>query len=315
MDSEFDIKTRVTALDEIKASEKDKGNDCLVIVYAPTPDSLGKRFVLDKDSIVIGRDRENDIVLNSDSISRRHCRIEYRGTRVFAIDLDSTNGTFVNDEPEPITDILLRRGDLVKIGDTIFKYIGGSDVEAQYHETIYKMTITDHLTGVGNKRFLLETLDREIPRAQRHSRNLSALMMDIDLFKEVNDTYGHLVGDAVLKDIATIVRAKLRPDDTFVRYGGDEFAAVLPETLLQDAVNTAERLRQIVMDHEFTIEGESIKVTISVGVIEFQKGWANDQLIKAADEMLYQAKHDGRNCVRPELPHVDVDVDVPGKPA
>jgi two-component system cell cycle response regulator len=307
VDSEFDIKTRVTALDEIKASEKDKGNDCLVIVYAPTPESLGKRFILDKDSIIIGRDRENDIVLNSDSISRRHCRIEYRGTRIFAVDLDSTNGTFVNDEPDPITDILLRRGDLIKIGDTIFKYIGGSDVEAQYHETIYKMTITDHLTGVGNKRFLLETLDREIPRAQRHSRNLSALMMDIDLFKEVNDTYGHLVGDALLKEIATIVRAKLRPDDTFVRYGGDEFAAVLPETLLQDAVNTAERLRQIVMAHEFTIEGESIKVTISIGVIEFQKGWANDQLIKAADEMLYQAKHDGRNCVRPQLPRVEGD--------
>jgi diguanylate cyclase (GGDEF)-like protein len=302
VDSEFDIKTRVTALDEIKVSDKDKGNDCLVIVYAPTPESLGKRFVLDKDSIIIGRDRENDIVLNSDSISRRHCRIEYRGTRVYAVDLDSTNGTFVNDDIEPITDILLRRGDQIKIGDTIFKYIGGSDVEAQYHETIYKMTITDHLTGVGNKRYLLETLDREIPRAQRHGRNLSALMMDIDLFKEVNDTFGHLVGDAVLKDIATIVRAKLRPDDTFVRYGGDEFAAVLPETLLQDAVATAERLRQVVMDHKFTIEGETIQVTISVGVIEFQKGWANDQLIKAADEMLYQAKHDGRNCVRPKLP-------------
>jgi two-component system, cell cycle response regulator len=301
VDSEFDIKTRVTALDEIKASEKEKGSDCLVIVYAPTPESLGKRFVLDKDSIIIGRDRENDIVLNSDSISRRHCRIEYRGARVFAVDLDSTNGTFVNDDIEPITDILLRRGDQIKIGDTIFKYIGGSDVEAQYHETIYKMTITDHLTGVGNKRFLLETLDREIPRAQRHGRNLSALMMDIDLFKEINDTYGHLVGDAVLKDIATIVRAKLRPDDTFVRYGGDEFAAVLPETLLADAVATAERLRQVVKEHKFTIENETISVTISVGVIEFQKGWANDQLIKAADEMLYQAKRDGRNCVRPKL--------------
>jgi two-component system cell cycle response regulator len=306
VDSEFDIKTRVTALDEIKISDKDTGNDCLVIVYAPTPESLGKRFVLDKDSITIGRDRENDIVLNSDSISRRHCRIEHRGARVFAADLDSTNGTFINDEPEPITDILLRRGDQIKIGDTIFKYLGGSDVEAQYHETIYKMTITDHLTGVGNKRYLLETLERETPRAQRHNRNLAAMMMDIDLFKEVNDTYGHLVGDAVLKDLATIVRAKLRPDDIFVRYGGDEFAAVLPETLMQDALLTAERLRQIVMEHDFFIEGESINVTISIGVVEFQKGWTNDQLIKAADEMLYEAKREGRNCVRPRLPESDV---------
>ena len=299
MDSDFDIKTRVTTLDEINTTRK--GDDCLVIIYAPTPGNLGKRFLLDNESITIGRDRDNDIILESDSVSRHHCRIEHRNDRIYAVDLDSTNGTFINDDIDPITDVQLRRGDQIKIGDTIFKYLRGSDVESQYHETIYNLTITDGLTDVHTKRYLLDILEREVPRAQRHKRSLSMLMIDIDHFKEVNDTYGHLAGDLVLKDLAMIIRDRLRPDDTISRYGGEEFVAVLPETSLAGAVFTAEQLRELVQAHPFTFEGEKIAVTVSIGVAELKESCTTEQLFKAADEMMYQAKRDGRNCVRPKL--------------
>jgi diguanylate cyclase (GGDEF)-like protein len=299
VDSDFDIKTRVTTLEEIKTAKKG-GEDCLVVIYPPTPGTLGKRFLLQKDAITVGRDRENDIVLVSDSVSRRHCKIEHRAGRLFAVDLDSTNGTFINDETEPITDIQLRRGDQIKIGDTIFKYLGGSDVEAQYHETIYKMTIMDGLTDVHNKRYLIDLLEREIPRALRHKRPLSVLMIDIDHFKSVNDTYGHLAGDAVLKDVASILRSRLRPDDTLSRYGGEEFAAALPETPVDGAADIAEQLRHLVETHPFAFEGEKIRVTISIGVAELKPGLNTEGLFKAADEMMYQAKREGRNCVRPD---------------
>ena len=297
MDSDHDIKTRVTTLEELKV--KRKGDDCLVVIYAPVQSELGKRHVMQKDVIAIGRDRENDIVLDSDSVSRRHAKVEHRDGYFYVVDLDSTNGTFVNDEPEPVNVCQLRRGDQLKIGDTIFKYLSGSDVEAQYHETIFNMTITDGLTDVSNKKQLDNVLQKEIPRALRHSRQLAALMIDIDHFKDVNDTYGHLAGDSVLRDLASILQKRLRPDDELGRYGGEEFCAILPETPLDGAVKIAEELRRLVEEHAFVVEGEQINVTISIGVAELKKGQDLKAFYKAADEMLYQAKRSGRNRVCP----------------
>ena len=227
-----DIKTRVTPLDELKVPAP-KGQDCLVTIYSSDSRLFGKRHVLSDEPLSVGRGSENSIVLENDSVSRRHARIEKRGRQWHVVDLDSTNGTFVNDEP--ITDYRLQRGDQVKVGDTILKFLSGSDVEAQYHETIYRMTIIDGLTGVHNKRYLVEALDREIPRARRHARPLSLMMFDIDHFKGINDNYGHLAGDYVLKELAGVVRSRLRPDDILGRYGGEEFAVILPETKLEGA--------------------------------------------------------------------------------
>jgi diguanylate cyclase (GGDEF)-like protein len=295
VDSDHDIKTRVTTLEELKV--KPKGDDCLVVIYAPVPSDLGKRHVLQKDAMSIGRDRDNDIVLDSDSVSRRHAKIEHRDRAFFVVDLDSTNGTFVNDDPEPVSMCQLRRGDQVKVGDTIFKYLSGSDVEAQYHETIFNMTITDGLTDISNKKQLDTVLTKEIPRALRHGRELSLLMVDIDHFKEVNDTYGHLAGDTVLQTLASILQKRLRPDDELGRYGGEEFCAILPETPLDGATKIAEELRKLVEQHSFVVEGEQIKITISIGVAELQKGMDLKAFYKSADEMLYQAKRGGRNKV------------------
>jgi two-component system, cell cycle response regulator len=297
VDSDHDIKTRVTTLEELKVQRK--GDDCLVVIYTPVATDLGRRYVLDKELVTIGRDRENDIVLDSDSVSRRHARIEHKDGKFQITDLDSTNGTYINDEPDPVSSTQMRRGDQLKIGDTIFKYLSGSDVEAQYHETIFNMTITDGLTDVGNKKRLDQVVQKEIPRAVRHERALSMLMMDIDHFKDVNDTYGHLAGDSVLRDLASIVQKRLRPDDELGRYGGEEFAAVLPETSLAGAVRIAEDLRLLVAQHPFMVEGEQIKVTISIGAAELQPGMDSKALFRAADECLYKAKNGGRNRVCP----------------
>lgn len=292
MDS--DIKTRVTPLDELKMPMK-AGQDCLVVIYSSDARQFGKRHILGDEPVTVGRGSENSLQLENDSVSRRHCRIEKRGRHWYLVDLDSTNGSYVNDEL--VTDIQLRRGDQLKIGDTILKFLSGSDVEAQYHETIYRMTIIDGLTGVHNKRYLMESLEREIPRARRHERPLSLIMFDIDHFKGINDTFGHLAGDYVLKELATVVKTRLRPDDMLGRYGGEEFMIVLPETPLVGGHKIGEELRQLTEDHRFTFEGEQIQVTISLGIAQLADGWDVLAFVKSADEKLYQAKRSGRNKV------------------
>ena len=290
MDS--DIKTRVTPLDELKMPIK-SGQDCLVVIYSSDARQFGKRHLLNEEPITLGRGSENSLQLENDSVSRRHCRVEKRGRHWYIVDLDSTNGSYVNDEL--VSDIQLRRGDQVKVGDTILKFLSGSDVEAQYHETIYRMTIVDGLTGVNNKRYLMESLEREIPRARRHERPLSLIMFDIDHFKQINDTFGHLAGDYVLKELATMVKTRLRPDDMLGRYGGEEFMVVLPETPLVGGHKISEELRQLTEDHRFTFEGEDIRVTVSLGVAQLQEGWDVLTFVKSADEKLYEAKRGGRN--------------------
>jgi two-component system cell cycle response regulator len=288
-----DIKTRVTPLDELRPQRA--GQDCIVVIYSSDQRQFGKRYVLGDEPLTVGRGQENRLVLDNDSVSRRHCRIERRNTSWHVVDLDSTNGTYVNDQQ--VADYQMRRGDQLKIGDTIVKFLSGSDLEAQYHETIYRMTIIDGLTQIHNKRYLMETLEREIPRARRHARPLSVVMFDIDHFKSINDNYGHLAGDYVLKELATLVKSRLRPDDIVGRYGGEEFCALLPETSLPGAAAIAEDLRRRVQERAFVFEGETIPVTVSLGCSELSVDTDVLTLIKTADERLYDAKRGGRNKV------------------
>lgn len=292
MDSE--AKTRVTPFQDLPSSAT-REQDCIVIIYSTDPRELGRRQPLDVGPVSVGRGGENVIVLPKDSVSRRHARIEKRGASYFIIDLHSTNGTYVNDEF--VAEGPLERGDQIKIGDTIFKFLSGSGLEAQYHETIYRMTIVDGLTSVYNKRYLVETLEREISRARRHGRPLSLLMFDIDHFKRVNDTFGHLAGDHILKEIAQLASSRLRPDDVVARYGGEEFGIVLPETKRAGAVHIAELLREKVAEASFEFEEERISVTISVGVAQLRSNGDVTKFIKEADARMFTAKRNGRNRV------------------
>jgi diguanylate cyclase (GGDEF)-like protein len=296
--SESEEKTRVTAIVQKPAtSEGPRGGDCLVVIYTKEPSLLGKRFVLDISPMRIGRGAENHIVLEGDSVSRRHAHIEQRGNVWWAVDDGSTNGTYINDE-QISREMGLANGDRIKVGPTIFKYLSGQDVEAQYHEEIYRMTIIDGLTGAHVKRYLLEALEKEIIRARRHARDLSFMMFDIDHFKKINDYHGHLAGDFVLKELARIVQARIRRDEVFARYGGEEFAIILPETQLEGAKALSEGLREKVEQSRFVFQGEQIHVTISIGVaVLMEQDRTSMDLIKNADTKLYEAKRGGRNRV------------------
>jgi diguanylate cyclase (GGDEF)-like protein len=298
--NDFDEKTRVTQVVQPPpggGTGPKSTTDCLVVIYTKEPTLLGKRFVLEHNPTRVGRGADNHLVLDGDSVSRRHAHFEQRSTSWLIVDDGSTNGTYCNDE-QISREVVLKNGDRVKIGPTIFKFLSGADVEAQYHEEIYRMTIMDGLTQIHNKRYLYEALEREIIRGRRHDRDLAILLFDIDHFKRINDVHGHLAGDFVLKELARIIQSRIRRDEVFARYGGEEFAIILPETSLEGAAALGETLRQKVQEHLFVFQADSIRVTISVGVAILQDtDRAANDLIKRADEKLYEAKNSGRNRV------------------
>lgn len=293
-----DVKTRVT----VKPGPPRRGDgrlDCLVLIHPPGP-NLGRRYLLDRPFVSIGRDQENDIVLDRDSVSRRHAKVATAAAQRVVVDLGSTNGTYVNDQP--VQEHPLRAGDQIKIGNTIMKFLSGQDVEQAYHEEIYKMTIMDGLTAVYNKRYFTESLERELARVKRYRRELSLIMFDIDHFKKINDSFGHLAGDQVLKDLAQLVKGRTRSEEIVARYGGEEFTILVPETSLQGAVQLAENLRGLVESHEFIFEDERIPITISLGVASLgAMNWDANRFIKASDVALYRAKRTGRNRVCSEM--------------
>ena len=155
-----------------------------------------------------------------------------------------------------------------------------------------KIASIDKLTGIFNRRMLDQILQIELDITQRHERDLSLIILDIDYFKQVNDTYGHLVGDEVLKDMASIISKNLRASDVFGRYGGEEFLVICTQTNEDNAFNLAEKLRKIIEEYRFNQVGTK---TISLGISSFKRNDTMEQLFKKADEALYCAKEKGRN--------------------
>jgi diguanylate cyclase (GGDEF)-like protein len=295
VDADHETQTRITALAQPRGAAA--GHGSLVVIHSPAQSELGKRYILDKDVTTIGRGRANDIVLPSDCVSRRHLQLEQREGEAYVVDLASTNGTYINDEGKPVRERRLSASDQIRVGDTIFKYLVGSDVEVQYHEVVFRMAVTDGLTNLANRKHLDALLVDEMARARRHARPLAVLMLDIDHFKQVNDAHGHLTGDSVLRGVAGILQKRLRPNDRLARYGGEEFCAVLPETSASSAARIGEELRALVEAHAFVSEEREVHVTISVGAAMLRDDMHLHDLYRAADEMLYQAKRSGRNRV------------------
>jgi len=272
---------------------------CLVHIY-PTGPSMGTRHVLTDKPIIIGRGEDCDIRVMDTSVSRRHVRLEKIGGEYYVLDMQSTNGSYVNDRQSlPGEPIPMRDGDYLRVGNCIFRYLASGNVEADYHEEIYRLTIIDALTQISNKRFFDEFLEREVLRTVRHNRPLALLLFDIDRFKQVNDDFGHLAGDFTLREVAACVKRVVRREDLFARYGGEEFALVLIETGLPDALQAAERVRALVEAHTFRFDDKVFKLTVSLGVAECPlDGTATPrELMRRADENMYAAKRGGRNKV------------------
>jgi diguanylate cyclase (GGDEF)-like protein len=271
-------------------------NACLVHIY-PTGPGMGTRYTLADSPVVLGRGGDCDIRINDHSVSRRHARLQPGADGYYAVDLQSTNGTYVNDQPASM--YKLKDGDYLRVGNCIYRFLTGGNVEAEYHEEIYRLTIIDALTDIHNKRYLMEFLDREIARSARYQRPLSLVMVDIDRFRQINETLGHLGGDFTLREMSSRIRGNVRKEELFARYGGEEFAVVLPETQREGAALLGERLRVAIEKQPFRYEDKVYNVTISVGVATTggDETLTPAVLLRQADEKLYQAKNEGRNRV------------------
>jgi len=161
-------------------------------------------------------------------------------------------------------------------------------------ELLEKMSITDSLTGLCNRRHIFSRLTQEIEKSGRYKTSFSVLMLDIDHFKEINDTYGHQFGDTMLKKVSEIIRSSIRTMDIGGRYGGEEFLIILPEIPVKGAITVAQRIREEV--EKIQSEDENFSITVSIGAAEYT-GESIQDIIKKVDELLYKAKQRGRNCI------------------
>ena len=255
----------------------------------------GRATPLEDSTIVLGRATDASFRLYEDGVSRRHAELVVEKGIVVIRDLESTNGTFVNGVET--TSAELRDGDRVRLGaQAELKFAYQDNVEAAFTERQYAYAKRDSLTGVFNKRHLLEQLDSEFSFARRHNRPLAVAMVDLDYFKKVNDTYGHPVGDQVLVAVSQALAEGLRDHDMIARFGGEEFALVMRATDVAGAAVVAERIRRAVS----TLVIEGVRVTCSVGFASWPEITTESAggLVEAADLALYDAKRGGRNrCV------------------
>ena len=282
---------RRTAISLPSERPKGAGQPCLVIIAGP---EMGRRIDLTRDEVSIGRSDQCTVCVNSDLVSRRHATINCVLGHYIVVDLKSTNGTFVNDQRVERAE--LRDGDLLRTGKTVLKYLE-NNLELEYMQHILSLAAVDSLTGLFNKRHFDEVFGKEVSRADHAGQPLSLIVLDIDHFKRINDTFGHPAGDAVLKHVAGVVKSQIRATDTLCRVGGEEFALVLPQTPQLLGAQAAELIRAAVEHSVCDVAGTPIPATLSLGVAELGRGEAPEGLYQRADERLYAAKHGGRNRV------------------
>ena len=282
---------------QIVVPEGQAQRDCCLVQIYPTNvvDGLQR---LAGEELSIGRDEGNDLVLPDASVSRLHARLMRTPAGYVLEDLDSTNGTFV--EQQRVTRRLLAGDETIRVGSFLFKFLRANCIEAHYHATVYAAMTRDGLTGAFNKSYLIDALEQELARSYRCARPLSLLIMDIDHFKKINDTWGHLVGDEVLKEFAKRLNETRRQDDLLCRYGGEEFVMILSDTKSADAIPLAERCRHAVAQEPFRTSDGEVPVTVSIGVAELDLDAdriTSQNFLEIADTRLYRAKHAGRNQV------------------
>ncbi len=268
-------------------------------------EALGKELPIVRQQTTLGRGEESDVIIMDPSVSRKHVRLSCRQVvgkespeevRVVLQDLDSKNGTLVN--YRPVRRAVLKPGDKICLGRVILKFEYRDLADRNFYEEIYRLATTDGLTGLLNKATITRALVEEMTKCARYRRQLSVVMLDLDDFKSLNDTFGHLMGDRILQSIATVMRKNMRCQDKAGRYGGEEFLLVLPETGLKGASLLAERIRAEV-DGSVAI-GLNIlcRVSLSAGVSTYPLDGRNcENLLEHADAALYRAKALGKNRV------------------
>jgi diguanylate cyclase (GGDEF)-like protein len=256
----------------------------------------GEVIGLDTDRVVLGRGKQVDVRIDDFGISRLHCRFVRSGGSFAIHDLGSTNGTLVNGVRVSVA--VLQTGDRIQLGDNVvLQFALLDDVEDCLAQQLYEMSTRDPLTKAYNRRYFNERFDAELSYAVRHGAPLSLMVVDLDFFKRVNDTFGHGGGDELLRAVVKQISRTVRSEDLVARFGGEEFALILRSTNLTDAVRLGERIRQAVEALEVIWEGRTIRCTLSIGVAEASESSSKEDLLNRADKRLYQAKSLGRNCV------------------
>jgi len=299
--SNFGEKTAVLKADQVtlnKEIQKAKEQDACLIIIRGTPQ--GHRHFVSKDEMVIGRDDTADIVLNDQSVSRRHALIKRVKNQVTIEDCGSSNGTSINDKRlEPNKPVSLSKEDMVKAGNMILKFLPAGELEIIFYGNLGSAAHTDPLTQIYNKGYFLEAYEAEFKRAKALHTDFSIVIFDIDFFKKVNDTHGHDAGDFVLKEFAALIKGShVREKDILARYGGEEFVLILPNTNAKKAAEIAESIRTAIEAYPFIYEGKRLPITSSSGVAELTAQIESSQtLFKSADKALYQSKQAGRNRV------------------
>jgi two-component system cell cycle response regulator len=299
MPARADEKERTyTALPSIAAASERHG--FLLVLSGP---QFGDVFPLPPErEIVIGRREDADLRIADEAVSRRHASVRVDGAGAVLRDLESANGTWI--EGRRVREEKLADGARVQIGGaTTLKFVWADELEARWQMKIAEGALQDPLTGLFNRRHLEERLTSELAAAQRHGRELSLLLADVDFFKAVNDRHGHLAGDEALKMVSFVLRGAIRKEDVLARYGGEEFVVIARETGLPGARALGERIRRAVERSRCAWHGHdlgltvSIGVTVSIGLAEFVPGRSERELLESADRALYLAKQAGRNRV------------------
>lgn len=288
-----EAKTRVDRGEASASRAKSDSPACFVVIYGP---DLGRRAILGPGPFEIGRSPKADLTIDQESVSRNHARVTWNEREHSIEDLNSTNGVFVNDMR--VLRVPLANGDQVKVGRSILKYMCGNDLETSYHEAIYRIMTTDALSGAYNHRYFSESTGREFNRAVRYRRPLSLIVFDIDRMTLVNDQFGQVAGDSVIRQLAQVILPRTREQDITARLGGQEFALLMPEVDRAGAMAAGDKIRRIAEAARFTVEGQDFTITVSVGVSSVDKGTESPELLlKRAMSALRRAKEQGRNRV------------------
>lgn len=294
---EFEMTTRTG----VQPKAPDAGTLVPTLVVVAGSSSVGRIFRIEGDQpLVIGRSPTVQISIGDDGVSRVHAQVQRNGDEIHLVDLGSRNGTHLNGNRITAT-TSLKDGDKIQVGSTtMMKFSYRDSLDEALQRNLYESATRDPLTIVHNKKYFAEALEKEFTFASRHPESsLSLMMIDIDHFKQVNDRFGHLAGDAVLKQVATCINGLIRAEDTFARWGGEEFAMLLRNCPAAHVIEVAERVRKTVA--ALTLKGvpAELKITISIGVASFVPGRFSEAtgLVRLADEQLYRAKNGGRNRV------------------
>jgi two-component system cell cycle response regulator len=269
-----------------------------IVLCHVTGDDAGALLVLHEGSYVIGRARGVDIRIDTRGVSRVHARVTRAGGTVFVEDLGSRNGTLYEnarlDGRQKLMD-----GQRITIGGTVLRLSRLDDRDLATALALADAARKDPLTGCFNRGYFDRRLAAEVERSHQNERSTSLVMIDLDYFKKINDQHGHGAGDAVLRSVGQLLASVIRSEDVLVRYGGEEFAVILPGATTLGAALLAQRARCALEESVVDADGVPLKVTASVGVASVERGqsWSSQELMRAADDALYLAKREGRNRV------------------